>query len=298
MSKIRLLIIIPVVILTAGMSSPRPVLAASDVPAAPATAGQGDPEKVKAVAPQKLPLEITTELAGSSDRLPSDLVRGGITAVSVRRYMGQPDSEAARKRVVEAFSFMLRQNGFQIAQDGQVADVTIEIDPYFFVWSSKFQGRRLRLTEYVGHQMQGTQPAEEVAVPAPSTDALRVLGGAVGFVSGLLSPAHAGAMVASTLAPGTGVSGRMNEATYALFGRPGSGPLYLQPDLRERINRGQQSFTTVIRVQTPDHAFQLEVRSFIWGDDPPFHVEQLAAENFSRVVHSLDSSQPSSQARP
>jgi hypothetical protein len=59
------------------------------------------------------------------------------------------------------------------------------------------------------------------------------------------------------------------------------------PKLKERADRGQQSLTTVMRVKTADGSFVRGARTFLWGDDPPFQVERLAAESFARAVATL-----------
>jgi len=125
-----------------------------------------------------------------------------------------------------------------------------------------------------------------------------VEGGAVGaavVATGILSPAHAGAMIGDAVVRGTGTSARLNEATYAPFGTPGHGPNYMFfPKLKERADRGQQSLTTVMRVTVGQPtAASCAAQSFLWGDDPPFQVERLAAESFARAVATLgDPSHP------
>jgi hypothetical protein len=112
--------------------------------------------------------------------------------------------------------------------------------------------------------------------------------GAAVVATGILTPAHAGAMIGDAVVRGPSTSARLNEATYALFGTPGHGPNYMFfPKLKERADRGQQSLTTVMRVKTADGNFVRGARTFLWGDDPPLQVERLAAESFARAVETL-----------
>ena len=62
------------------------------------------------------------------------------------------------------------------------------------------------------------------------------------------------------------------------------------PELKERADRGQQSLTTVMRVKTSDSRSVRSVHTFLWGDEPPFQVERLAAESFARAVATLNGS--------
>jgi hypothetical protein len=249
-------------------------------PAAPVKAGD-----------QAATFAIESEEAGASDVLPAAQLRDGGIAVTVRRYAGAADTEQARRRVVDAFSVLLKDRGYRVASAGEVAAISIEIDPFFEMWTNKFNPRRVRLVEYVDYQLKGEVGGEAVKAPQKPLDVSRVVGGAIGLATGILTPAHATAMIGDAVVRGTGTSTRLNEATYALFGQAGHGPNYsLMPKLKERADTGQQSVTTVMRVKTNDGNFVRGVRSFIWSDDLPFQVERLAAESFARAIGTLSDS--------
>src|SRR6202521_5572431 len=57
---------------------------------------------------------IETEIAGAANVLPTELLRDGGIAVTVRPYSGAADSEEARKRVVDAFSVLLKDRGYRV----------------------------------------------------------------------------------------------------------------------------------------------------------------------------------------
>lgn len=72
------------------------------------------------------------------------------------------------------------------------------------------------------------------------------------------------------------VSDWLNRATYSFFGAGDKAPVRVLLAGRDRYARGEQEFTTAMRAI-----------STLAGDEPPFRVEALAAENWTRAIDGL-----------
>jgi hypothetical protein len=221
--------------------------------------------------------------------------RGAV--VSVRRVAGQNDPPEAVTRIVQAFAALLKARGVQAWPSGSAAEsagappVAIEIDPSFYVYTQKFNAQRVRLPVYVAAQLREAHGAQDaapaaamgpVAASEPSADVLRVAAGALGIVTGFLSPSHGAYMIAT----GSRVSNTLNERTAALFGA-GPAPTRLFGNHLERYARGEQEALVGVRVRVGTIDERLVVKATAPGDDPPFAVDALTAAAWQQVVDSL-----------
>lgn len=217
--------------------------------------------------------------------------RGAV--VSVRRHAGQNDAPEAVTRVAQAFAALLKEHGVQAwpaggAMGSDSQPVSIEIDPSFYVYTQKFNAQRVRLPVYVAAQLQethgahGAAAATSVAASEPSADILRVAAGALGIVTGFLSPSHGAYMIAT----GSRVSNTLNERTASLFGA-GPAPTRLFGSHLERYARGEQEALVGVRVRAGSIDERLIVKATAPGDDPPFAIDALTAAAWQQAVENL-----------
>lgn len=214
--------------------------------------------------------------------------------VSVRRYAGQSDIPEAVSRIEQAFVALLQARGVPARSSGSAveprdgASASIDIDPSFYVYTQKFNAQRVRLPVYVAAQLQqypgapGEAAPPPVAASDPPADVLRVAAGALGIVTGFLSPSHGAYM----LATGSRLSNALNERTAALFGS-GPAPTRLFGSHLERYRRGEQEATVAVRIRTADLDERVVVKASAPGDDPPFAVDALTAAAWQGAVEQL-----------
>lgn len=286
--------------LTAVVSIPLCVLGWTTVgaqTASPAAASASAPAVVTPTVSieQLLPSTLATSVA-------AELHAHG-AVVSVRRVAGQNDAPEATRRIAQAFAALFKAHGVQAWPAGDAAEsagdqpASIEIDPSFYVYTQKFNAQRVRLPVYVEAQLQEARRAQETATAAtatttaamgpvaastPSTDLLRVAVGALGIVTGFLSPSHGAYMMAT----GSRVSNALNERTAALFGA-GPAPTRLFGSHLERYKRGEQEALVGVRVRFGNIDERIIVKATAPGDDPPFAVDALTAAAWQQVVNSL-----------
>lgn len=222
-------------------------------------------------------------------------LRANGARINVRRYAGQSDSPEATSRVAQAFAALLKARGVQasVASDasppagGQGTPVDIEIDPSFYVYTKKFNAQRVRLPVYVAAQLSGPNDKGPVAAREPTADVLRVAAGALGIVTGFLSPSHGAYMITT----GSRVSNTLNERTAALFGA-GPAPTRLFGSDLERYARGEQEARVGVRVRSGaiertggtvlDE--RMTVLASVPGDEPPFQVDRLTTVAWQAVI--------------
>lgn len=228
--------------------------------------------------------------------------------VSVRRYAGQSDAPEATTRIAQAFAALLKAHGVQAWPDGSATEpgfdhpASIEIDPTFYVYTQKFNAQRVRLPAYVAARLHearethetpdtrdapNTSAASSVAASEPTPDVLRVAAGALGLVTGFLSPSHGAYMIAT----GSRVSNTLNEHTAALFGA-GPAPTRLFGSHLERYQRGEQEALVGVRVRTGTIDERIVVKATAPGDDPPFALDALTAAAWQGAIEQL-AGQPS-----
>ena len=188
-----------------------------------------------------------------------------------RRYAGNGASEAAYRRLDAALTDLAKSRGLPVANDG-TASYVVEVDSTFYVYTSKFNARLVRLADYTDAQMAGT--ADKVATAQQPLDALRIAAGALGIVRGWISPSFGSYMIAGGAAP-------------VLFGS-GEAPRRLFVAGRERYERGEQEVNTKLRVLKDGTVLATaSVRHWTRGDEPPFRIDELVTANWDEVLRQL-----------
>lgn len=235
---------------------------------------------------------ITTHVEAMQGGLSEHTLRSGGIAVKLREYAKQEEAPQARERMVRAFAQRLEQRGYRLAEDASRAAVSIEIDPSSYVHTNNFNARCVRLPEYEDELTKGESPVDPARAVEKAPDVLRVVVGAAGIAAGIVSP-HFGSVM---ITQGSGLADRLNRATYGIFGAGDKAPVRVLLADRDRYQRGEQEFTAVVRVKAGEAKFSRTVSSTLPGDEPPFQVEALAAENWSRAIDSLEPARPSARA--
>ena len=279
----------------------------SPVPAPiPATASAGASASASSLSPAPL-VTVDHRLPPPTSAAIAAALRANGAHISVRRYAGQADSPLATSRVAQAFAALLRARGVQasVASDasppdgGQGAPVDIEIDPSFYVYTQKFNAQRVRLPVYVEAQLNGPTDKGPVAASEPTADVLRVAAGALGIVTGFLSPSHGAYMIAT----GSRVSNTLNERTAALFGA-GPAPTRLFGSHLERYSHGEQEARVDVRVRggavegTGGTALdeRMTVLASMPGDEPPFQVDRLTTVAWQAMIDQFNPPAPPASA--
>jgi len=208
--------------------------------------------------------------ATSGDSTLRDQVRGSVRFI-VRRYANSHASEAAYQRLEAALEELARGTGMTVANAGQ-ADLTIEVDSTFYVYTNRFNARLVRLPEYTEAQLAGKGTDGKLVEQQPKpVDALRIAAGAIGIVQGWISPSFGSYMIAGAAAP-------------ALFGS-GAAPRRLFVAGKERFDRGEQEVNTKVRVLRDGVSVgAFAVRCWTAGDEAPFVIDALVADNWSSVL--------------
>lgn len=214
--------------------------------------------------------------------------------VSLRQYAGQPDAPEAVARIARAFAALLKIHGVQVWPAGKASGssdeqpASIELDPSFYVYTQKFNAQRVRLPAYVAAQLHESiaesnrATASSVAASEQPVDALRLAAGALGIVTGFLSPSHGAYMVAT----GSRLSNTLNARTAALFGA-GPAPVRLFGSHLDRYRHGEQEALVGLRVRTANVDERIVVKATAPGDDPPFAVDVLTAAAWQAAVEQL-----------
>ena len=200
-------------------------------------------------------------------------VRGPIR-FTARRYANTKVVAAAYQRVEAAFADLAQSKGLAVATADAPADITVEFDSHFYVFTNRFNARWVRLPEYTEAQLAGTVDAKVAEVEAKPVDVLRIAAGALGIVQGWISPAFGSTMIYGGAAP-------------ALFGS-GAAPIrYFVPD-KERYARGEQEVNTRVRLLRVGRVVaHFSVRCWTLGDEPPFPIDTLVAQSWAGVLDSL-----------
>lgn len=261
---------------------------------APASAAASSPV---AVAPVVTAVTLDDPLSPSATAAVVAELHAHGAVVSVRRYAGQDDAPEAMHRIAQAFAALLKARGIHAWPVGSAPEAgsdhpaSVEIDPSFYVYTQKFNAQRVRLPVYVAAQLHDTPDAHDidaksatapVAASEPSADVLRVAAGALGIVTGLLSPSRGAYMIAT----GSRASNTLNERTAALFGA-GPAPTRLLGSHLERYRRGEQEATMGVRVRSGSVDERFVVTATAAGDDPPFAIDPLSTAAWQGAVDQL-----------
>lgn len=194
--------------------------------------------------------------------------QGKPLAFSVRRYGGAKSTPQAYERLEGALQDLAKEQGVQTAQRAEAA-LTVEVDSTFYVYTNRFNARLIRLPEYTQAQLDGS-PAAETGRAEQKPDMVRIAAGALGIVRGWISPSFGSYMISGG-------------ATPALFGE-GKAPTRLFVAGKERYERGEQEVNTKVRVlRGSEVVAAFSVRNWSAGDEPPFKIDSLVAENWSTV---------------
>ena len=200
-------------------------------------------------------------------------VRGPVRFL-VRRFSNSKAGADAHQRVEAAFSDLAQSKGLTVATADAPADITVEFDSTFYVYTNRFNAQWVRLPEYTEAQLAGTVDAKVAEVKAQPVDVLRIAAGALGIVQGWISPAFGSTMIYGGAAP-------------ALFGS-GAAPRRLFVQDRERYDRGEQEVNTRVRLlRNGRMVAHFSVRCWTLGDEPPFLIDTLVAESWTGVLDSL-----------
>ena len=205
---------------------------------------------------------------------------GGLKDVNfrVRRQVRAVASDGAYARMEGALGALAKARGLAVAEQASNAAAVVEVDTWFFVYTNKFNAKRVWLSEYTQVQLTGATGGQTEATPA-KVDVLRVAAGALGIVKGWISPAYGSYMMASG-------------SRDALFGA-GAAPYHgLLPD-RDRYERGEQEVTSNVRITVAGRSATFKVKTTMDGDAPPFSVDALVAENWAAIVAVLGGQAPS-----
>jgi hypothetical protein len=190
-------------------------------------------------------------------------------ALRVRRQGRAAASEPAYERVEAAISAVLRAHGKTVTTPSdQARRVDVEVDTWFYVLTSKFNARRIWLSEFAQIQIDGSAGASPQA-PTPTPDALRIAAGVVGLAKGWISPGFGSYMVASG-------------ARNAFFGSGSAPNRSLLPDAG-RYERGEQEVASRVRLSIDGQSVSFVVLASAPGDAEPYQVEALAAANWTAI---------------
>jgi hypothetical protein len=156
------------------------------------------------------------------------------------------------------------------------------VDSTFYVYTNRFNARLIRLPEYTQAQLDGSQ-ASETGRAEQKPDMVRIAAGALGIVRGWISPSFGSYMISGG-------------ATPALFG-DGKAPNRLLVAGKERYERGEQEVNTKVRVlRGSEVVAAFSVRNWSAGDEPPFELDSLVAENWKTVIAVLAGRQAEMQS--
>jgi hypothetical protein len=216
---------------------------------------------------------ISRATSGDSGPALTDQVRGPVH-IAVRRYSSSKAGEAAYQRLEAALAELARKSGLAVAEGGEPAEVTVEVDSTFYVYTNRFNARLVRLAEYTEAQLAGKVDGKVAEASPKSVDALRIAAGAIGIVQGWISPQFGSYMMAGGAAP-------------ALFGS-GDAPRRLFVPGKERYERGEQEVNTKVRVLRNGVAVgAFSIRCSTAGDEAPFLIDALVADNWSGMLDIL-----------
>lgn len=212
--------------------------------------------------------EVPAMVLGGDLQQASAAAHGKPLFFSVRRYAGVKSATQAYERLEGALQDLAKEQGVQTAARAD-ADLTVEVDSTFYVYTNRFNARLIRLPEYTQAQIDGSQ-ASETGRAEQKPDMVRIAAGALGIVRGWISPSFGSYMIAGG-------------ATPSLFG-DGKAPTRLLLASKERYERGEQEVNTKVRVlRGSDVVAAFSVRNWSTGDEPPFKIDSLVAENWTTV---------------
>jgi hypothetical protein len=221
-----------------------------------------------AFAADTAPMEAPGMTLGGDLQQAAAAVQGKPLAFSVRRYAGTKSTPQAYDRLEWALQDLAKEQGVQTVERADAA-ITVEVDSTFYVYTNRFNARLIRLPEYTQAQLDGSPSAESVRAEQKA-DMVRVAAGALGIVRGWISPSFGSYMISGGAAP-------------ALFG-DGKAPTRLFVAGKERYERGEQEVNTKVRVLRGSEVLAaFSVRSWSSGDEPPFKIDSLVAENWTTV---------------
>ncbi|WP_157269099.1 hypothetical protein [Azohydromonas aeria] len=188
---------------------------------------------------------------------------------------GMPPEEAFA-RVDATLAELARKQGLQVADAGAAPAnaITVELDSGFYVYTSKFNARRVLLAEISAAAQQPGGQQTDGRAENRGVDVLRVVAGAVGIMNGWISPTFGSYMMGSGVTP-------------ALFGN-GKAPTRLFAAGKDRYERGEQEAGSFVTVALDGQRHRFTVRTVLQGDKPPFAVDPLVGRNLETVMAVLD----------
>lgn len=201
---------------------------------------------------------------------------------SARRYTSIGSNAQAYERLEAALQDLAKANGLQAVERAD-AVVTVEVDSTFYVYTNRFNARLIRLPEYTQAQLDGAPSTSDEVRAGQRFDVVRITAGALGIVRGWISPAFGSYMISGGAIP-------------ALFG-DGKAPNRLLVAGKERYERGEQEVNTKVRVlRGSEVVAAFSVRNWSTGDEPPFKIDSLVAENWKTVIAVLAGRQAEMQS--
>ncbi|KAK0039505.1 hypothetical protein Bpfe_031092 [Biomphalaria pfeifferi] len=182
----------------------------------------------------------------------------------------------AYERIQSALQALARERSVRLASAGAPAGdvVKVTVDPWFYVYTQRFNARRLYLAEYTAQQLAGTDAGTPSGVESsPGPDALRMLAGAVGIVKGWISPSFGAYMIAGGAREG-------------LYGSGAAPNWSLLPD-RERYRRGEQEAVSKVTIELGGREKTFLIVAGKQGDVEPYDVEGLTAATWAALMDVL-----------
>lgn len=225
--------------------------------------------------------DVPTMTLGGELQQVSAAAQGKPLVFSVRRYAAAKSTPQAYERLEGALQDLAKEQGVQTAERAEAA-LTVEVDSTFYVYTNRFNARLIRLSEYTQAQLDGMSAAE-TGRAEQKPDMVRIAAGALGIVRGWISPSFGSYMISGG-------------ATPALFG-DGKAPNRLLVAGKERYERGEQEVNTKVRVlRGSEVVAAFSVRNWSTGDEPPFKIDSLVAENWKTVIAVLAGRQAEMQS--
>ena len=203
-------------------------------------------------------------------------------AIRVRRQASSPATEAGYAQTERSIANSLRAQGLNaVAAKASGAQVEVEVDTWFYVYTNKFNARRVWLSEFASESATG---AGEAKADQPPVDVSRVVGGAIGIFGGLVSPSFGAYMIASGVR--NGVYGRGKAPNRALLSDS------------QRYERGEQEVASRVRIRVADQTASFLVVTGTLGEEVPYKVNALAAQNWALIGRVLTGATPIEASAP
>lgn len=221
--------------------------------------------------------DIKVRVVGLDDATAAALATTGrAVSFEIKRQGMAKAGDQAYERIKAALNALAVARSVSVADgSGQGAEVlTVRVDSWFYIYTQRFNAKRLYLAEYTAQQLAGADAASAPAVESRSSpDALRMLAGAVGIVKGWISPSFGGYMIAGGAREG-------------LYGSGAAPNWNLLPD-RERYRSGEQEAVAKVTVELAGRDKTFLIVAGKQGDTEPYDVDGLTAATWSTLMDIL-----------